>query len=91
MRPREPKLTPRARPRAPAPNRTQPKETTDIRDFLRKSRRKDAKKVSIKRHPSYTKFKMRLSKYLVTLKVTDMTKADKIAQSFPPGLTKVEV
>jgi len=29
-----------------------------------------------------------LSKYLYTLKVTDMTKADKISQSFPPGLQK---
>lgn len=32
-----------------------------------------------------TKFKLRLSKYLYTLKVEDKEKAAKISQSFPPG------
>jgi large subunit ribosomal protein L38e len=31
------------------------------------------------------KFKLRLSKYLYTLKVADVAKAEKINQSFPPG------
>jgi len=68
-----------------------PKETTDIRDFLKKSRQKDAKYVKIKKTPQFTKFKLRLSKYLWTLKVTDQAKADKIADSFPPGLKKEEI
>eukprot|EP00343_Euplotes_focardii_P006845 CAMPEP_0205821906 /NCGR_PEP_ID=MMETSP0206-20130828/10071_1 /ASSEMBLY_ACC=CAM_ASM_000279 /TAXON_ID=36767 /ORGANISM="Euplotes focardii, Strain TN1" /LENGTH=70 /DNA_ID=CAMNT_0053117747 /DNA_START=29 /DNA_END=241 /DNA_ORIENTATION=+ len=68
-----------------------PKETTDIRDFLKKSRRKDAKVVKIKRSPGVVKFKLRLSKYLYTLKVTDLQKAEKISQSFPPGLAKDEI
>ncbi len=38
-----------------------------------------------------TKFKLRLSKYLYTLKVTDASKADKISQSFPPGLKKEDL
>jgi len=68
-----------------------PKETTDIRDFLKKSRQKDAKFVKIKKGDGFVKFKLRLSKYLYTLKVTDLTKADKISQSFPPGLKKETV
>jgi large subunit ribosomal protein L38e len=71
----------------------QPKETSDIRDFLKRSRAKDAKYVKIKKDPKkkLTKFKLRLSRYLYTLKVTDQQKADKIAQSFPPGLKKNEI
>jgi len=42
--------------------------------------------VKIKKNRGTTKFKLRLSKYLVTLKVTDSSKANKIKQSFPPGL-----
>jgi len=68
-----------------------PKETTDIRDFLKKSRQKDAKLVKIKKSKGFTKFKLRLSKYLYTLKVSDMQKAEKISQSFPPGLKKVDL
>jgi large subunit ribosomal protein L38e len=47
--------------------------------------------VKIKRGASLTKFKLRLSRYLFTLKVSDAAKADKIAQSFPPGLKKEEL
>lgn len=32
-----------------------------------------------------TKFKVRCSKYLYTLSVTDSDKADKLKQSLPPG------
>jgi large subunit ribosomal protein L38e len=35
----------------------------------------------------YTKFKVRCSRYLYTLKVTDAQKADKLRQSLPPGKT----
>merc|ERR1711966_188902 len=68
-----------------------PKETTDIRDFLKKSRQKDALCVKVKKTSEYVKFKLRLSKYLYTLKVKDMQKAEKISQSFPPGLRKEEI
>jgi len=65
-----------------------PREITDIRDFLKKSRRKDAQYVKIKKVGNTTKFKLRLSKYLWTLKVSNTQKADKIKESFPPGLKK---
>jgi len=68
-----------------------PKETTDIRDFLQKARGKDAKFVKVKKVGGATKFKLRLSKYLYTLKVADQAKADKILQSFPPGLKREEI
>jgi large subunit ribosomal protein L38e len=73
-----------------------PRETTDIRDFLKKARQKDAKYVKVKKGKdrqgqAYTKFKLRLSKYLYTLKVTDPAKATKISESFPPGLKKEEL
>jgi large subunit ribosomal protein L38e len=45
--------------------------------------------VKVKRSANSVKFKLRLSKFLYTLKVTDMSKADKISQSFPPGMSAV--
>ena len=45
----------------------------------------------MKKGAELTKFKLRLSRYLYTLKVTDQAKADKIAQSFPPGLKKEDI
>ena len=50
-----------------------------------------SKVVKIKKSDKVVKFKLRLSKYLYTLKVTDMQKAEKISQSFPPGLRKDEI
>jgi len=50
------------------------------------ARRKDARSVKIKKSPGVTKFKVRCSKYLYTLCVTDSDKADKLKQSLPPGL-----
>ena len=47
--------------------------------------------VKVKKGAELTKFKLRLSRYLYTLKVTDQAKADKIAQSFPPGLKKEDI
>lgn len=42
--------------------------------------------VKIKKTGDKTKFKVRCSKYLYTLCVTDSDKADKLKQSLPPGL-----
>ena len=41
--------------------------------------------VKIKKTGGTTKFKVRCSKYLYTLCVTDNDKADKLKQSLPPG------
>jgi len=41
----------------------------------------------VKKTKRATKFKVRCSKYLYTLSVTDSDKADKLKQSLPPGLT----
>ncbi len=49
------------------------------------ARRKDARSVKIKKAQGVTKFKVRCSKYLYTLCVTDNDKADKLKQSLPPG------
>lgn len=38
-----------------------------------------------------TKFKLRSGRYLYTLALTSKEKADKVKQSLPPGLTKIEV
>jgi large subunit ribosomal protein L38e len=53
--------------------------------MLGAARRKDAKSVKIKKAPGLTKFKVRCSKYLYTLCVTDGDKAEKLRQSLPPG------
>lgn len=68
-----------------------PKEITDIRDFLQKARRRDAKLVKIKKRDSETKFKIRCSRYLYTLKVKDSEKAEKLTQSLPPGLQRKDI
>lgn len=49
------------------------------------ARRKDARSVKIKKSGDITKFKVRCSRYLYTLCVTDADKADKLKQSLPPG------
>lgn len=49
------------------------------------ARRKDARSVKIKKSGDTTKFKVRCSRYLYTLCVTDADKADKLKQSLPPG------
>eukprot|EP00815_Leptocylindrus_aporus_P007311 CAMPEP_0116061568 /NCGR_PEP_ID=MMETSP0322-20121206/7164_1 /TAXON_ID=163516 /ORGANISM="Leptocylindrus danicus var. apora, Strain B651" /LENGTH=69 /DNA_ID=CAMNT_0003546555 /DNA_START=73 /DNA_END=282 /DNA_ORIENTATION=+ len=68
-----------------------PKQITDIRDFLQKARRKDAKLVKIRKRPTQTKFKIRCSRFLYTLTVDDAAKAEKLTQSLPPGLEKKEI
>ena len=68
-----------------------PKQINDIRDFLQKARRKDARSVKIKKSGTVTKFKIRCSRYLYTLCVTDGEKADKLTQSLPPGLQRKDI
>lgn len=63
----------------------QPKQIMEIKDFLLKARRKDAKSVKIKKNPENTKFKVRCSRFLYTLVITDKEKAEKLKQSLPPG------
>ncbi|XP_073280896.1 large ribosomal subunit protein eL38z/eL38y isoform X2 [Primulina huaijiensis] len=66
--------------------RTLPKQIHEIKDFLLTARRKDARSVKIKKSKDVVKFKVRCSKYLYTLCVFDLEKADKLKQSLPPGL-----
>lgn len=63
----------------------QPKQINEIKDFLLTARRKDARSVKIKKSGDVTKFKVRCSRYLYTLCVTDSDKADKLKLSLPPG------
>jgi large subunit ribosomal protein L38e len=67
------------------PRLPQPKQIREIKDFLLTARRKDARSVKIKKAGDVTKFKVRCSRYLYTLWVTDGDKADKLRQSLPPG------
>ncbi|CAL6298044.1 unnamed protein product [Bathycoccus prasinos] len=69
----------------------EPKQIADIKDFLLKARRKDAKSVKIKKTGSVTKFKVRCSKYLYTLRVQDQDKATRLKQSLPPGINIIDI
>ena len=84
-----------------------PREIKEIKDFLLKARRKDAKSVKIKKNADNVKFKVcfahdvsnslilhyqvRCSRFLYTLKITDKEKAEKLKQSLPPGLQVKEL
>ncbi|XP_044754567.1 60S ribosomal protein L38 isoform X1 [Coccinella septempunctata] len=68
-----------------------PREITEIKEFLLTARRKDAKSVKIKKNVLNTKFKVRCSRFLYTLVITDKEKAEKLKQSLPPGLQVKEV
>eukprot|EP00591_Stephanopyxis_turris_P011933 CAMPEP_0195517358 /NCGR_PEP_ID=MMETSP0794_2-20130614/10545_1 /TAXON_ID=515487 /ORGANISM="Stephanopyxis turris, Strain CCMP 815" /LENGTH=69 /DNA_ID=CAMNT_0040646149 /DNA_START=120 /DNA_END=329 /DNA_ORIENTATION=+ len=68
-----------------------PKQIKDIRDFLQKARRADAKLVKIRKRPETTKFKIRCSRHLYTLVVEDSEKAEKLTQSLPPGLERKDI
>jgi len=63
-----------------------PKQIMEIKDFLLTARRPDAKSVKIKKNKDSVKFKVRCSRYLYTLVISDKEKADKLRQSLPPGL-----
>ena len=47
--------------------------------------------MKIKKTDGVTKFKVRCTKYLYTLCVKDLEKADKLKQSLPPGLTVKDI
>lgn len=64
----------------------QPRQILDIKNFLVTARRKDAHSVKIKKSSTSTKFKVRCSKYMYTLVVTDQVKAKKLESSLPPGM-----
>ncbi|GMI43633.1 hypothetical protein TeGR_g4528 [Tetraparma gracilis] len=68
-----------------------PKAIHDIRDFLQKARRPDAKLVKIRKRSECTKFKIRCSRFLYTLTVADNEKAEKLTQSLPPGLSRRDI
>ncbi|CAI9163883.1 unnamed protein product [Rangifer tarandus platyrhynchus] len=63
----------------------QPRKIEEIKDFLLTARRKDAKSVKIKKNKDNVKFKVRCSRYLYTLVITDKEKAEKLKQSLPPA------
>lgn len=80
------------------PRPVQPKEIKTIQEFLKVTRRSDARAVKIKtstrtkkvngkfaKRENVTKFKVRCSRYLYTLCVPDLTKAKKLKLSLPPG------
>ncbi|KAM6403339.1 large ribosomal subunit protein eL38 [Rhynochetos jubatus] len=71
--------------------RTMPRKIEEIKDFLLTARRKDAKSVKIKKNKDNVKFKVRCSRYLYTLVITDKEKAEKLKQSLPPGLAVKEL
>ncbi len=56
-----------------------------LRRLTRSDARTRSAAVKIKKTKRATKFKVRCSKYLYTLRVTDSDKADKLKQSLPPG------
>ena len=62
----------------------QPHKTEEIKDFLLTACRKDTKSVKIKKNKDNVKFKVRCSRYLYTLVITDKEKAEKLKQSLPP-------
>lgn len=67
------------------------KELQEIREFLQTARRKDARNVKFMTKNKVTKFKIRCSKYLYTLVIKNQDKADKLKQSLPPGLVKIDL
>ena len=68
-----------------------PRKIEEIKDFLLTSRGKDTKSVKIKKNKDNVKFKVRCSRYLYTLVITDKEKAEKLKQSLPPGLAVKEL
>mmetsp|Transcript_28003 Transcript_28003/g.38888 ORF Transcript_28003/g.38888 Transcript_28003/m.38888 type:complete len:80 (+) Transcript_28003:64-303(+) len=69
-----------------------PKQIHEIKDFILTARRKDARRVILKRGKGPTvKFKVRCSRYLYTLCVSDPAKVEKLKQSLRPGLDVKEI
>ena len=68
-----------------------PKKINEIKDFMQIARRQGAKSVQIKKNKNNIKFKVRCSKYLYTLVLTDTDKADKLRLTLPPALEVKEI
>ncbi|XP_037063192.1 60S ribosomal protein L38-like [Peromyscus leucopus] len=62
-----------------------PRKTKEIKGFLLTTWQRVAKSVKIKKNKNNMKFKVRCSRYLYTLVITDK-KTQKLEQSLPPGL-----
>ncbi|KAF3853835.1 hypothetical protein F7725_014523 [Dissostichus mawsoni] len=84
-------IQPTALPRLSKQRPGSPRKIEEIKDFLLTARRKDAKSVKIKKNKDNVKFKVRCSRYLYTLVITDKEKAEKLKQSLPPGLAVKEL
>ena len=76
----------------------QPKNIEDLKLFLQYLRGDDSKKIkaiaktiTIKTKNNSTKFKLRCSRYLYTLKIDDQAKAEKIRSSIKPEVKKIEI
>ena len=76
----------------------QPKNIEDLKLFLQYLRGDDSKKIKsiaksivIKTKNNSTKFKLRCSRYLYTLKIDDQAKAEKIRSSIKPEIKKIEI
>ncbi|WFD43580.1 60S ribosomal protein L38 [Malassezia psittaci] len=73
-----------------------PRQVTDIKNFLAIANRPDAKTARVKKTllskgTVQTKFKVRCSRFLYTLVVDDVEKAEKLKQSLPPKLAVSEL
>lgn len=64
----------------------QPKQVTDIKEFLELVSRKDTRSVVVKKNPENVKFKARTSRYLITLVVKDSAKAEKLIKMLPANV-----
>lgn len=81
----------RAREKSRDTHTFQPKQVQDIKQFLAIASRPDAKVARVKKtvlanRNVQTKFKLRCSRFLYTLVVNDVEKAEKLKQSLPPGM-----
>nr|VZI09515.1 unnamed protein product [Spirometra erinaceieuropaei] len=68
-----------------------PRQVDGIKDFLTKTHRSDAKSVKIKTNKDNVKFKIRCSRFLYTLVVTEKEKVAKIRRAIPPNLTVTDI
>lgn len=62
------------------------KEVKEIKDFLKKAHRRDARIVKIQENSLNTRFKVRCSRFLYTLVVADQEMARKLKQSLPSSI-----
>ncbi|KAI3637926.1 hypothetical protein MIR68_004575 [Amoeboaphelidium protococcarum] len=68
-----------------------PKQVLELKDFLTALRRPDAKSIVIKTNKRNTKFKLRTSKKLLTMVLTDKEKVGKLKESLPANLVPTEI